>query len=42
MRALKNILKGNFRDKDTSIFPNNHWGKVIRKMVCGEEFQGIA
>jgi len=23
------------RDKYTSIFLNNHWGKVIRKMVCG-------
>ena len=26
------------RDKYISIFPNNHWGKVISKMVNGGEF----
>ena len=28
--------------KYTSIFPNNHWGKVIMKMVRGEEFEEIS
>jgi len=27
------------RDKYPSIFPNHHWGKVIRKMVRGESFK---